>query len=201
MKSVAIGMFMGLGLALAGPTPTLSAQADVFRFSGTWMGEFEDKSEPERDMATTGARERAISGDGKSDCDGTMSLTFQGANDHLSGSGQVVQSCKQARAGTWQIPPEMIGLRDFEFKDKGEGKDKELKFRFEIRFRVAPGSTVGNELMRCDAKTKFKPKDMVLEGDYNCRHEIRQRQSGQRNRALQVRGKFKLTRGGMETGS
>lgn len=202
MKRSVVATFLGLGLAiLVGPTVALSAQDAEFVFSGVWIGEFEDKTEPERDMATTGARTRAISGDGQSQCDGTLSLTFRGANENLTGSGDIVQTCKAARAGTWQVPIERIGLADFEFKDKGEGKDKELRFRIEIRSRTAPNSTQSNEIMRCDAKGKYKPKDDVFEGSYTCRHEIRIRQSGQRNMAILVRGKFELTRGGAGTGS
>jgi hypothetical protein len=214
MKRAVVGTLLGVGLAImVGAPVTLSAQEPEFVFSGVWVGDFKDKTEPERDLATTGVRERAITGDGKSECEGGFKLTFSGANNHLSATGELLQTCKEMRAGTWQLPPEAIGVSDFEFKDKGEGKDKELKFRLEIRTRISPtassgttsssdsGLARGNELMRCDAKGKYKPKDRVFKGTYSCRHEFRQRTSGQRNTAIQIRGKFELTRGGAGTDS
>jgi hypothetical protein len=214
MRSV-VGTFLGLALATTvGPPAALSAQDEAFVFSGVWVGEFEDKTKLERDIATTGARVRSIAGEGESECEGSMTLTFRGANGNLTGDGEVVQTCKGARAGTWQVPSETLAMSEFEFKDKGEGKDKELKFRFEIRARVSPNPSAdandataealvpgGSELIRCEAKGKYKPKDMAFKGDYRCRHEFRQRSSGQRNMAIQIRGKFEITRGGAEAGS
>jgi hypothetical protein len=201
MKHAVVGTFVGLGLAiLVGSPLALAAQEPDFVFSGVWIGEFDDKTEPERDMATTGVRDRTIVGDGRSKCEGAMSLTFQGANNNLSGAGEVVQTCEAMRSGSWQIPREALEMSDFEFKDKGEGKDKELRFQFNIRARVAPGSTGANELVRCEAKGKYKPKDDVFEGSYSCRHELRVRQSGQRTMAIRIRGEFELTRGAAGNG-
>lgn len=203
--AVSLVVLLGAFVALASG---LRAQEN-FSFRGDWIGEFKDKTEPERDMATrggssfgtAGGRDRAIVGDARMACEGRWKLFIRGLNDELSGRGEVDQTCNEARAGTWKIPLETISLSKFEFKDQGEGKDKELRFRFEIRTRTPPNSTASNELIRCDAKGKYKVKDQTFEGDYKCRHEPRQRTSGQRTMASQIRGKFKLTRAALEAGS
>lgn len=189
------------GLATA---PGAAVAQDDFAFRGNWVGEFEDKSEPEVDLANRGGasfggasgggRDRAINGRGRMECDGELRLSFRGPNEALTGRGELEQTCKAARAGTWKIPRETIALSTFEYKDKGEGKDKELRFQFEMRSRTGPSSTASNELIRCEARGKFKPKDRVFEGSYSCRHEARQRQSGQRDMATRISGKFKVAR-------
>ncbi len=182
-------------LALLLSAPSASAQED-FRFAGTWIGEFEEDTQPERDMATSGGRDRAIAGDGRFECEGMWTLQFSGPNEELEGSGFVEQTCKAMRSGTRQIPAEPLVIEDIEFDDKGEGKDKELKFRV----RMTDVKSDDSATIRCDARGKYKPNDMVFEGDYSCRHEVRLRQSGQRTMAVRARGKFKLTRGGASTG-
>jgi hypothetical protein len=181
----------------------IHAQED-FAFRGNWAGAFTDKTEPEYDLATrggasfggasAGGRDRLIAGIGRSECEGELSLALRGRNEKLSGRGEVEQTCKAQRAGTWKVPTETLALSAFEFRDKGEGKDKELRFQFEIRSRTGPSSTASNEIVRCEAKGKYKPKKEVFEGSYSCRHEFRQRRSGQRGMATQIRGKFELTR-------
>lgn len=198
-----LGLGAGTAAALLLAAPAISAQEN-FSFAGTWIGEFEEKTEPEFDMASrddpsggrSTGRSRAIAGEGKFECEGSWTLTFQGANEDLSGSGAVEQTCKAMREGTWQVPSNPLVLQDIEFKDKGEGKDKELKFSL----RMTDVKSGDSATIRCESKGKYKPKDMVFEGDYSCRHELRQRQSNQRVMAYRVRGKFKLTRGGMSTG-
>jgi hypothetical protein len=190
-------------IALMTSPAGLHAQQD-FAFRGNWAGTFQDKTEPEYDLATrggssfggasAGGRDRAISGRGRSECEGDMRLALRGPNQGLSGRGDVEQTCKSARGGTWKIPMETITLSNFEYADKGEGKDKELRFQFQIRSRTGPSSTASNELVRCEGVGKFKPKKEIFEGSYKCRHEQRQRRSGQRLMATQIRGKFKLAR-------
>jgi hypothetical protein len=209
------GGFLALGAMMA-PGAAL-AQQD-FEFRGDWIGEFRDKSEPERDLATRGntgvafglsdggGRDRAIAGDGRFECEGEWTLTFRGPNDRLRGRGEARQTCKAVRSGTWQIPPESMTLDEFDFRDKGEGKEKELRFEFEQRARPGPntsrssgasGSLIddSNELIRCEAVGKYKPKDDVFKGTYSCRQEIRRAQSGRRTMAITTRGDFEMKRG------
>jgi len=198
-------LFLILGLA-ARPAD-ISAQQE-FQFHGVWVGDFEDRTEPERDMATRGGaslgggsgagRDRMIAGRGQYRCDGEMRLDLRGPNDNLRGTGELDQQCKAARSGLWQIPTEVIGLSDFEFEDEGEGREKKLEFRFEVRYRTPPGQTASNELIRCDAEGEYKPDDDAFEGEYDCRHVTRMQQaSGRETFAIRIRGDFKLTRAGM----
>jgi hypothetical protein len=201
---------------LAAPT-SVSAQQD-FQFRGVWIGDFQDKSEPERDMATRGntgvafgmsdggGRDRAIQGDGKFECEGQWTLTFRGPNEDLRARGEAEQTCKSVRSATWKIPTETLTMAEFEYRDKGEGKDKELRFEFELRARPSPntsrssgssGSLIddSNELIRCNASGKYKPKDDVFEGNYSCRQEVRRAQAGRRTMAFKINGDFELRRG------
>lgn len=214
-------VFWAIGPVLLGAMTApvaVRAQQD-FQFRGVWIGHFEDKSEPERDLATRGntgiafglseggGRDRAIAGDGKFECEGQWTFTFRGPNEDLRGRGEAEQTCKAMRTGTWQIPMETMSLYKFEYKDKGEGKDKELRFEFEQRARPGPNISTGNartsgsliddsnELIRCAAFGKYKPKDDVFEGKYTCRQEIRRAQSGRRTMAITTRGDFELKRG------
>jgi hypothetical protein len=217
-------IFSAIGLLVAGglvAPNAVRAQQD-FEFRGIWIGEFEDKSEPERDIATRGntgaafglsdggGRDRAILGDGRFECEGQWTLTFRGPNDELRGRGDAQQTCKAVRNGTWRIPTETMDLYAFEYANKGEGKEKELRFEFEQRARPGPNTSSGagrgisgsliddsNELIRCAAVGRYKPSDDVFEGTYTCRQDIRRAQAGRSRRtmAITTRGEFKLKRG------
>ncbi len=208
MKHVApisvAGLLAGLLLVPFCPPPPLGAQE--FRWAGTWRGEFQATTKPDRDLAVrgepgalggAGGRDRLIQGAGVSKCEGTWTLTFRGEGEDLEGAGVMEQVCQVAREGTRQPPPERFFLEDIKIKDKGEGKDKEMEFKYR---------TALDRATICRGKGKFKPKDGVFEGRFDCRKELRagefvgsDAEDRDRRRTLTIspRGEFKLTRGGM----
>ena len=194
----AIVKFTGLaGAVVLSALVALPVQAqDEFRFAGTWVGEFEEETEPERDLADRGRRDRAIAGDDQYECEGTWVIQMRGPNDNLRMEGMVEQQCRARRSGLRQVPPNPIVFRDIEFEDEGEGEEKKLKFQMDL----IDAKTDDSATIRCQGEMEYKPDDDKIEGDYQCRHTLRLRTSS-RDLALRIRGEFELVRQGTETGA
>lgn len=202
MASISVAALLaGLLLApLSSPSP-LAAQE--FQWAGTWKGEFKASTKPDRDPAQRGnsgslanlssfgnasGRDRLIEGAAETKCEGTWTLTIEGRDEDLEGAGVIDQVCQVQRQGTQKPPPERFFLEDIKIKDKGEGKDKEIQFSYR---------TALDRATLCRARGKFKPKDEVFEGRYDCRQELRPSdRDGGRTLTISTRGEFKLTRGG-----
>lgn len=159
ISALLVSALFGILLAPVGVSAQDQEDVEIPVLAGTWIGEFEDKSEWERDPADSQRASALLGGRGRVDCEGTLEFTFGGTGNVFEAQGTQVQRCRSQRGGELsaqnQLPLPLI-LEEIELKKEGR----------EVRFDFRPG---GDRTTVCETKMKWKKDQQFFEGSYKCR--------------------------------